>query len=294
MTNTIQIRQEHLDFLAEKRIFLNSQGTYTPSWLKVGGQYRLVAGTAIESYAAQYVGPVFSSIGAFGYTKSYFPPNVKIGRYCAIAAKVSVMPADHPMDRLSTCGFDYSDLPIFTSYEKDAGIAFPKTKAMQKSGQPIIGNDVWIAHEVMIKRGVTIGTGAIVGAGSIVTRDVPSYAIVAGSPAVVRRYRFDDNTIERLLKSKWWEYGYADFVNLKTLEVSNFLDQFEELVGAGKIRPLVLPIYDIAAEFRAISERLEATVSQDVALSSPAIPDSTPRLNSDLLGTIPALTQQSI
>lgn len=52
-----------------------------------------------------------------------------------------------------------------------------------------IGNDVWIGQRVMIMPGVTIGDGSIVGAASVVTKDVPDYAIVAGNPARIIRYR---------------------------------------------------------------------------------------------------------
>lgn len=41
----------------------------------------------------------------------------------------------------------------------------------------------------MIMPGVTIGDGSIVGAASVVTKDVPDYAIVAGNPARIIRYR---------------------------------------------------------------------------------------------------------
>ena len=68
----------------------------------------------------------------------------------------------------------------------------------------VIENDVWIAANVCIKQGVTIGTGAVVGAGSVVTKDVPPYAIVAGVPARIIRYRFNEETIQKLLDSQWW------------------------------------------------------------------------------------------
>lgn len=38
----------------------------------------------------------------------------------------------------------------------------------------------------------------------VLTKDVPPYAIVVGSPANVQRYRFDPQTIERLLANQWW------------------------------------------------------------------------------------------
>lgn len=67
-----------------------------------------------------------------------------------------------------------------------------------------IGHDVWIGTNAIILSGVTIGTGAIVGAGSLVAKDVPPYAIVAGNPAKVLRFRFSDELIAKLLQSQWW------------------------------------------------------------------------------------------
>jgi maltose O-acetyltransferase len=53
-----------------------------------------------------------------------------------------------------------------------------------------IGSDVWIAERVTILSNVrTIGDGAVVGACSVVTRDVPPYAVVAGNPARIIKYR---------------------------------------------------------------------------------------------------------
>lgn len=69
-----------------------------------------------------------------------------------------------------------------------------------------IGNDVWIGSNVLIKGGVTIGDGAVVGMGSIVTKDVPPYAVVAGNPAKIIKYRCNDEQIKALLRIKWWDW----------------------------------------------------------------------------------------
>ena len=73
-------------------------------------------------------------------------------------------------------------------------------------GPIIVGNDVWIGFRSIILSGVTIGDGAVIYAGSVVTKDIPPYAIVAGVPAKIIRYRFDAKTIERLARVAWWDW----------------------------------------------------------------------------------------
>jgi len=68
----------------------------------------------------------------------------------------------------------------------------------------VIGNDVWVGAAALVLKGVIVGDGAVIGAGSVVTKDIPPYAIVAGNPAQIIHYRFDDATIKRLLSSTWW------------------------------------------------------------------------------------------
>lgn len=80
--------------------------------------------------------------------------------------------------------------------------------------QTIIGSDVWIGHNVSIKAGVTVGTGAVIGTGAVVTKDVPPYAIVAGVPAKVIRFRFSPDVIKALLKSEWWTLSDDDLLSV--------------------------------------------------------------------------------
>lgn len=70
-----------------------------------------------------------------------------------------------------------------------------------------IGNDVWIGRGATVLPGVSIGHGAVVGADAVVTRDVPPYAIVAGNPARVIRFRFSEATIPRMLEIRWWDWN---------------------------------------------------------------------------------------
>lgn len=96
--------------------------------------------------------------------------------------------------------------PVF--YEgRDSVKAKFSTHKRDDIKRTIIGHDVWIGHSVIIKQGVTVGTGAVIGMGSIVTKDVAPYAIVAGSPAKEIRKRFNNEIIQKLLESKWWEFS---------------------------------------------------------------------------------------
>lgn len=124
-----------------------------------------------------------------------------IGRFCSIAcgAKFLFNSANHKLASLSTYTF-----PLF--YEEWGLEKSKVTEAWDNKGDIVIGNDVWIGYEAVILSGVTIGDGAIIGSRAVVTRDVPPYTIVGGVPAKRIRRRFDEATVERLLRLKWWDW----------------------------------------------------------------------------------------
>jgi acetyltransferase-like isoleucine patch superfamily enzyme len=94
-----------------------------------------------------------------------------------------------------------------------------------------IGADCWIGNNSVILSGVTMSPGAIVGAGSVVTKDVPAFAIVAGNPARIIRYRFPQHTIDRLVKIRWWDYDpeVLNGVNFTNVDLAlDFLDNLNQ------------------------------------------------------------------
>lgn len=121
----------------------------------------------------------------------------EVGAFCSVAAGVSVGGGAHKLDSVSTS-------PAFFSGKNILRKNFGKEK-FEPFKTTVIGNDVWIGNRAMVLQGVKIGDGVVIGAGSVVTKDVSPYTIVAGNPAREIRKRFDDDTIERLLKSEWWK-----------------------------------------------------------------------------------------
>lgn len=126
-------------------------------------------------------------------------PGVSIGRYCSISHGVSIMDANHPLHHKSTHPFFYE--PSY-KYVKESYIQHIPI---------VIENDVWIGKNSIIIPSVRrIGNGVVIAAGSVVTKDVPSYAIVAGNPAKIIRFRFQQEVIDNLEKEKWWQYDIEE------------------------------------------------------------------------------------
>ena len=141
---------------------------------------------------------VCSNIGRYtniGYDNEI--NNAEVGSFCSFSDHVFVGGDEHPLEWVST-----------SSVFENISHSGPKKKFSNHEVLPTlrttIGSDVWIAHGVSIKAGVNIGHGVVIGTGAVVTKDIPPYAIVAGVPAKIIRYRFDEDTIDKLLETKWW------------------------------------------------------------------------------------------
>ena len=163
-------------------------------------------------------------IGAYTYFRSdiRIASFESIGRYCSIARGVRIGDASHPYDKLSTHPFLTNGR--YTGVEDTGQKKFLDPNHSLK--KTTIGNDVWIAQNVIVLGGVTIGDGAIVAAGAVVTKDVEPYAIVGGIPAKIIKYRFNKETIEVLLKIKWWNYDPIDLFQYNLIDMKNFMATF--------------------------------------------------------------------
>lgn len=143
-----------------------------------------------------------------------------IGSFCSFASGVSIAQTHYmgvTTHQFLFSSWRYPELDKLLPHDKQKDV-FDKYIASKKTK---IGNDVWVGQNAVIMAGVNIGDGAVIGAGAVVTKDIPDYAIAVGVPAKVIKYRFDEETVKKLKKIKWWEWSdeqiaerYDDFLNI--------------------------------------------------------------------------------
>lgn len=180
-----------------------------------------------------------------------------IGRFCAIATNVQMGHAEHPTDFLAVHPMFQGD-PVWCDYVPDFAARNEKAlvhsaetwraKSEQRLGKIVIGNDVWIGEGAFIRRGVEIGDGAIIGARAVVNRDVPPYAIVAGTPAKLIRYRFPPDVIEELLRLEWWRYGLSALEGVNFTNVEMALWRIGENISSGRAQLYQAPVLNVGPE----------------------------------------------
>ncbi|MEO8038338.1 MAG: CatB-related O-acetyltransferase [Betaproteobacteria bacterium] len=116
-----------------------------------------------------------------------------IGRYCSFAHQTYIFNGNHGIDFLSLHPYLYN-----------VALGCVQTETIQRS-RCVVEDDVWVGHAALVLPSVTsIGRGAVIGAGAVVTKNVPRYAIVAGNPARIIRFRFSDEIIEKIERTQWW------------------------------------------------------------------------------------------
>jgi len=129
--------------------------------------------------------------------------DIEIGKYCQFAPYAAINTFNHPVHHMST----YINKRLLDGL-------LTKYKTNDKT---IVGNDVWVGKNAIILGGVTVGDGAVIAAGSIVTKDVPSYHIVAGVPAKIVKPRFSEGIINELLALEWWNKSESEIATLQPL-----------------------------------------------------------------------------
>lgn len=142
--------------------------------------------------------------------------NVYVGNYTSIAQGV-----------IFDCGFHHNVKAVSTypfqavNHKYDGFGIHPISK-----GDIHVGNDCWIGEGALIMSGVMIGDGAIIGCKAVVTKSVSPYEVVAGIPAKHIKFRFDPDSIRKLLKIKWWNWDEETIEKYVPSLVSNNIYEF--------------------------------------------------------------------
>lgn len=179
-------------------------------------------------------------LGAFSYAVSGFYFGCRIGRYCSFGEQVQIGRHSHPMHWMSSSPFFYGDYKGILDMELPEGIKlaafhdFKRTTPHGMAKLTTIGNDVWIGHGAFILPGVKIGDGAVIAAMAVVTKDVPPYAVVAGSPARIKKFRFPEEQIVGLLESKWWEFAPWDLKGAPVDDIPALIEFVKKLRVSGQ------------------------------------------------------------
>ena len=176
--------------------------------VKFGLLSRIGDGTGFEGHnRIGRLSFVLGGVGKYSYVGDHCVFMGSIGRFTSISSNVHTINGRHAFlsPFVSTCPLFFS---VFNSFGEKwiEESSFEEYFYADKSRlfPVIVGNDCWIGYGVSIVAGVTVGDGAVVLANATVTKDVPPYAIVGGVPAKVIGYRYNEETIKKLLAIQWW------------------------------------------------------------------------------------------
>jgi acetyltransferase-like isoleucine patch superfamily enzyme len=166
-------------------------------------------------------GEIKRGVGTYGVFEIYADTsNLYVGNYTSVGPEVLVYLGGNHKAKF------VSQFPFFNLYGRE------EDRDWSSKGDVKIGSDVWIGRRTTIMSGITIGDGVTIAACSVVTRDIPPFALIAGNPARIKRYRFSPEVVERLMKLKWWNWEedkikrYSNLLNVDMSE--EILKKLEE------------------------------------------------------------------
>lgn len=164
-------------------------------------------------------------IGRHSYFKGHsVVRNCRIGNFVCMGDYVTIGLGSHDINNVTA-------YPLFNRFMHD----FKDKRFSKKTGETIIGNDVYLGEGCVISQGVNIGHGVIVAARAVVTKDIPSYSVVGGVPAKIIKYRFGKDVIKKLLEIAWWDWDdetIRENINFFYGPMNDFIKKSSELLAA--------------------------------------------------------------
>lgn len=146
-------------------------------------------------------------VGRFSYgnpiIRDWGHANAKltIGKFCSIGRGTEIfLGGEHNTKWITT-------FPLNHAFHYDTN---RRTRGQYEQeharGDVVIGNDVWMGVNVLVLSGTTIGDGAIIGANAVVRGNIKPYSINVGNPCVLKKMRYSEEIIAKLLQLKWWDW----------------------------------------------------------------------------------------
>ena len=201
--------------------------------------------TIFSNYDARYV-----RTNDYGFAKEYFlgrgslsainrivghtldeniSPILEVGRMCNFArGTIIFVDGEHKNDEV--INLDFTQFPDARSLLRNEK---KYISPIRTKGKTVIGSGVLLSTEATVLSGVKIGNGAVIGARAIVTKDIPAFSIVVGSPAKVIRYRFDEKTIKKLEEIRWWDfefdYLFSNISKIQHMKTDEFIASFGDI-----------------------------------------------------------------
>ena len=178
------------------------QYIFAKKWRKLNKDNETYAGTMFDPDLVNVGKKTYGVLNVSMFNKTN---KLQIGSYCSIGPEVIfLLSSDHNGKHIST--FPFKVKLGITDFEGES------------KGDIVVEDDVWIGCRAIILSGIKVGRGAIIAAGAVITKDVPPYAIVAGCPAKVIKYRFGIDVINKLTK--------INFENLSDELIKKNIDDF--------------------------------------------------------------------
>ena len=178
------------------------QFIFAKKWRKLNKDNETYAGTMFDPDLVNVGKKTYGVLNVSMFNKTN---KLQIGSCCSIGPEVIfLLSSDHNGKHIST--FPFKVKLGITDFEGES------------KGDIVVEDDVWIGCRAIILSGIKVGRGAIIAAGAVVTKDVPPYAIVAGCPAKVIKYRFGIDVINKLTK--------INFENLSDELIKKNIDDF--------------------------------------------------------------------
>lgn len=202
--------------IAKKYFFYKKNKVLIKLNVNISFDTKLSKGVHIEKHATISNSIIGLSTYIGGFTRVF---SSDIGNYCSIGPDVLIGENEHILSNFTTCNSLLSQ-------------AMKEEYADLNRKRTIIQNDVWIGARALVKKGITISNGSVIAAHAVVTKNVPPYAIVAGVPAKIIGFRFEEDIAKKLIDSNWFSYDAEKIIKtLNKIQQSYSIDNFTKEIS---------------------------------------------------------------